>query len=361
MLNDLDETIRQLLIRADDLDPSQVDISFAIPNREWSDKLSSRPTINCYLFDIHERRLLREEGWQLEGRGGRASARRSPPIFFEITYLVTAWTEHVEDEHFLLWRALEALMDQPVLPQDLLHGSLAGHPWPVHTSVAQLEGVLKSPGEFWTALENQIKPSLTYSVILGRDRAPRPTEAPPVRGLGLRLRLPEAAPGAAFALGDIFRLPAGAPRAGVAVELRPIDPADGTIGDLAATSVSDAAGHLRFAVAPGRYQAAADIDGPQRRSLIVRAEADAPARGYSDVVRDQAGAPIAGVRVEAEGLGLSAVSDAEGRFHLDLPPGRHSIRLHLDGYFERRQVRVGDHLYRRALAYGGVAAAPETT
>ena len=47
---------------------------------------------------------------------------------------------------------------------------LANNPWPVTTSVAQLEGVLKSPGEFWTALENQLKPSISYVVTLGFDR-----------------------------------------------------------------------------------------------------------------------------------------------------------------------------------------------
>jgi hypothetical protein len=55
MLNDLDETIKQVLIKAGgcDFNWSDVDISFDIPNREWSGKLGTRPSINFYLFDIN--------------------------------------------------------------------------------------------------------------------------------------------------------------------------------------------------------------------------------------------------------------------------------------------------------------------
>ena len=107
MLRDLDETIKNLLTKAGGFDPNQVDISFKIPNREWSEKEVQRPTLNCYLFDIHERRALREEGWRPENR---KESRRQPPLFFELTYLITAWTRNIEDEHMLLWEVLETLV-----------------------------------------------------------------------------------------------------------------------------------------------------------------------------------------------------------------------------------------------------------
>src|SRR5262245_47025172 len=116
MLNDLDETIKQILIRAGGgaFEPGAVDISFDIPTREWSTGML-RPTINCYLFDIHERRSLREEGWRVEGRGRDEARRQKPLLFYDISYLITAWTEHVEDEHYLLWRALATLSRFPIL------------------------------------------------------------------------------------------------------------------------------------------------------------------------------------------------------------------------------------------------------
>lgn len=354
MLNDLDETIKRVLLRAEGLDPAQVDISFDIPNRDWSEKLGKRLTLNCYLFDIHERRLLREEGWAVEGRGTKESARRPPPLFFEITYLITAWTALVEDEHFLLWRALAALMDHSVLPDELLQGALQQHPWPIHTSVAQLEGVLKSPGEFWTALENQLKPSLSYTVLLGRERQPRPTGAPPVLGTGLRLRLPEPGPGGSFRLGAIFRVPPGADLA-IKVAARPIDPASGEAGPVAATASANSDGYFSLSLSPGRYMLEATLGGePMRRTIVVPDPAtSAASRRFSDVVRDQAGSPLPGVLIEVEGLGLRTVSDGAGVFSLDLPPGRHTLRLHLDGYFEQRRVVVRETGYTLTLGLGG--------
>src|SRR5262249_2899917 len=151
-------------------------------------------TINCYLFDIHERRLLREDGWRIEERGTPAPKRRPPPLFFEVAYLITAWTDKPDDEHVLLWQVLETLMDFPVLPDEYLQGDLLKHEWPIQTTVGQLEGVLKSPGEFWAALENHIKPSISYVVTLGRHRKAVPTEpaeAPPVLSTGIRLQPPD--------------------------------------------------------------------------------------------------------------------------------------------------------------------------
>ncbi len=48
MLSDLDESLRQLLIRRGDLTPAAVDISFDIPTRDWSTPVT-KPTVNLYL------------------------------------------------------------------------------------------------------------------------------------------------------------------------------------------------------------------------------------------------------------------------------------------------------------------------
>ena len=58
MINDLDETIKQLLIKNVPLDPAEVDISFEMPGREWSASIA-KPTVNLYLYSIQENRDLR--------------------------------------------------------------------------------------------------------------------------------------------------------------------------------------------------------------------------------------------------------------------------------------------------------------
>jgi hypothetical protein len=355
MLSDLDATIKELLKEAGGLGHAhvlpEVDISFEIPNREWSGSLNNRATVNCYLFDIHERRVLREDGWQIEGRGTRDSQRRMPPLFFELTYLITAWTKEVQDEHLLLWRVLETLMDNPVLRAPYLQGELVNHEWPITTTVGQLEGVLKSPGEFWTALENHLKPSLSYVVTLGRNRKPERTNAPPVLSTGIRLRLPEAAATTAFSIDELFGLPKGVKRSGITVTV------DGT--NVQATS--DESGRVQFpTLAIGRHMLRAEIAGTAYRRTIVIRDAGQPKidRLYHDIVLDQDGKGIPDVVVLVEGTDIRAETDKDGKFALALAPGRHVLRIQMDGWFQRREIVHFDKSYTMQLAFGGVPSDP---
>jgi hypothetical protein len=346
MLSDLDETIRQILINEGEFAPAEVDISFDIPNREWSAGIA-KPTLNIYLFDIHERRALREEGWRMEGRGSREAARRQPPLFFEMTYLITAWTTSVEDEHRLLWHVLETLMDHPILPVERLQGALRDYQWPVHTTVAQLEGVLKSPGEFWTALENQLKPSLSYVVTIGRERR-AVSAGPPVLSTGIRLQLPEATAADGFRVDRIFRLPPGVAPAGLRVEVEGRD----------LQAVTDADGRFRLeGLDPGRYMLALHIgDRVLRRTVRIAGEQSAEGRPrYTDTIRDQAGAPIVGVVVEVEHHNRRTLTDDEGRFSLDLAPGTYTLIIHHDGWTQRRRIGVRDNSYTITMQIGGAA------
>jgi len=345
MLSELDESIRQILIHEGGFAPSEVDVSFEIPNREWSGGIS-RPTLNCYLFDIHERRALRDEGLRLQGRGTREAFQARPPLFFDLTYLVTAWTRAVEDEHRLLWHVLQTLVRFPALPKQHLQGQLSEYEWPLYTSVAQLEGVLKSPGEFWTALENQLKPSLTFVVTLGLDREVMPA-GPPVLSSGIRVKLPEATAADGFTLRQLFRLDPSAPLGGVVVRI------EGSDGE----AVADNDGHFTLSgVQPGRYVLTATVGGSsQRCEVVVRDAGYGRSVPFRDVVTDQDGQPVAGVLVEVEGLGLSATTDATGSFSLTLPPGRYTLALHGEGWSQRREVSVRDQAYEGVRFYLGRA------
>src|SRR5437660_721399 len=81
MINDLDETLKQLLIQKAQLDPAEVDISFDTPTRDWSTPVT-RPTINLYLFDIRENRTLRELDWDDEPSGYGQVRRLGMPVIY---------------------------------------------------------------------------------------------------------------------------------------------------------------------------------------------------------------------------------------------------------------------------------------
>ncbi len=168
MISDLDETIKRLLREQIPLDPSEVDVSFEVPDREWSARIS-KPTLNCYLYDVRENRTLRDADWTVE-RGQKTVTRQRPPIRVDLSYLVTAWTQAPEDEHTLLWHTMATLLRFPTLPESVLHGALREHKQPILTQAIQPDGVLRSPGEFWSALENQLKPSLSYVVTMALER-----------------------------------------------------------------------------------------------------------------------------------------------------------------------------------------------
>jgi hypothetical protein len=65
MIIDLDETIKQIMIKKGAVDPVEVDISFETPKREWSASIS-KPTINLYLYDMRENHELRGTEWFIE-------------------------------------------------------------------------------------------------------------------------------------------------------------------------------------------------------------------------------------------------------------------------------------------------------
>ena len=83
MFADLDESIRQLLVQHVPLDPSEIEISFDTPDREWSGRLT-RPTINCFLYDVRENMKLRKIGWETRRDvASNVGTRFGPP--YELT------------------------------------------------------------------------------------------------------------------------------------------------------------------------------------------------------------------------------------------------------------------------------------
>jgi hypothetical protein len=185
MIRDLDDTLKRLLVEKTPLDPTQVDVNFEVPDREWSTGLA-KPTINLYLYDIRENRELRDADWGTERGPNGGTGRRRAPLRIDLAYLVTAWTRAVEDEHHLLWLALYTLARHPLLSGDLLEGELKHQGRPLRLNTAQGDGVLKNPADFWTALDNQLKPSVNLLVTVEMDLE-MAIPAPPVGEVKINL------------------------------------------------------------------------------------------------------------------------------------------------------------------------------
>src|ERR1700743_3819074 len=130
MIKDLDATILQLLKTSAPAGSSLVGatISFDLPDADWRATLTG-PTVNCYLYDVHENLEMRTHE-PFVVRSGHTATRVAPPVRIDCAYCITAWstaaTDAVLDEHDLLSQVLLVLLRNPTIPAALLQGSLVG-------------------------------------------------------------------------------------------------------------------------------------------------------------------------------------------------------------------------------------------
>jgi hypothetical protein len=182
MIRDLDETLRALLTQQapPGSELAGADISFDIPDGEWRGSLDVL-TVNCYLYDVRENRDLRttEPVKQRNLLSGRAIYRPAP-VRIDCAYCITAWSpsedESVLDEHRLLGQVLMVLLRNRTLPPGVLQGSLTSQLPPYPTVIAATDGMKNLP-EFWGALDQQLKPSLSYVVTLAAMLDAEPADA----------------------------------------------------------------------------------------------------------------------------------------------------------------------------------------
>lgn len=161
MIDALDEVLRRLLIREIPIKNGEIDIQFKQPNRNWSARLS-RPTLNLYLYDLRENTQLRQPSPLWAGVGaqkGNAIRQQRPAVRLDLHYVLTAWVTEPTDEHHLLSRTLMALFRYPYLPEDLFPEILLAQPSPIQLQAAQPDH-LQETSLFWSALDNEIKPSI---------------------------------------------------------------------------------------------------------------------------------------------------------------------------------------------------------
>ena len=176
MLHLLDESLEAFLRAVVPLPPREVDIAFEAPDGDWSAALSTKPTVDLYLWDVRPNLAEKEFGEIImEDPDGRRY-RRDPLPRVDCRYLVTAWTSEVRDEHSLLGDVLAALLLHPVIEAEHLQG--------VFSSVRPLPALRLRSGDgtensdFWSALGGQLKPGLDLVVTVTVDAALRAPAGP---------------------------------------------------------------------------------------------------------------------------------------------------------------------------------------
>ena len=171
MIADLDETIRQLLIAEMPVKNGEIDISFHLPKREWSTRLN-KPTVNLFLYDLRENptlvRLRNGSACQMGTARITAALLKRSPMRVDCFYMLTTWAAEPDDEHRLMTRCLMTLFRFPILPANRLVGSLKDPPYDIGGLLA-LHDRLTNPAEVWSAMDNELRPSVPYMITLALD------------------------------------------------------------------------------------------------------------------------------------------------------------------------------------------------
>jgi hypothetical protein len=185
MLADLDETIKQLLMAEMPIRNGEIDVNFDQPKREWSARLT-KPTVNFFLYDVRQNVELRQFQWERVNGNGRPNVAtlKRPPLRIDCHYMITTWAAEPEDEHRLLTRTMLTLFRFAKLPTDRLYGKLEGTEYDISTKLASHDK-LTNAAEIWSALDNELRPSISYLLTMTLDPW-TPIEEPMVRSLSMK-------------------------------------------------------------------------------------------------------------------------------------------------------------------------------
>jgi hypothetical protein len=166
MIDDLSRSLRAILDDPGLATPfpelSAAQISFERPSETFA---PAQTTVDLFLYDVRENVELRDNEPNVTRLNGQVAIRR-PALRVACSYMVTAWpvggVEPPLQEHRLLGQVLQVFAALPTIPPSFLQGVLVGQEPPLPLLAAQPNG-LPNPSEFWTALGNRLRPSLTLT------------------------------------------------------------------------------------------------------------------------------------------------------------------------------------------------------
>ena len=181
MFHLLDEVLEAHLRNTVPLDRA-IDVSFAIPDREWSTGLA-RPTISAYLWDIKRDDKRNVGGVELVNRGTTKMRRLVSPRV-RVSYFLSVFTGDQRDEHVLLGRLLQGVMKSREISQDIIPVGLTTPGARIALAIAASEGNIAR--DFWSGVDGRYRPGLDLQIILPVDTGLGIEAGPPTTGVDIR-------------------------------------------------------------------------------------------------------------------------------------------------------------------------------
>lgn len=181
MLHLLDEVLEVHLRNTVPLDRA-IDVSFAIPDREWSTGLA-RPTISVYLWDIKRDDKRNVGGVELVNRGSTKMRRLISPRV-RVSYFLSVFTGDQRDEHVLLGRLLQGVMKSREISQDIIPVGLTTPGARIELAIGAGDGNIAR--EFWGGVDGRYRPGIDLQIILPVDTGLGIEAGPPTTGVDIR-------------------------------------------------------------------------------------------------------------------------------------------------------------------------------
>lgn len=187
MIEQLDQVLRTIL--NDTHAPEELqnaEVSFDIPKEGYA---PDRETINLYLYNIQENRILRNPEPIIEIDEGNYY-KQAPPVRVDCFYMLTAWNsrtgEHASaHEHKLLSESFRWLSKFSQMPNDYFpeewkdKDNTSYQPHPVYISTGQMD-TIEEPGKFWAALGSPPRPFVNIKITISMCHKETKEIGPPV-------------------------------------------------------------------------------------------------------------------------------------------------------------------------------------
>ena len=178
MIDALDRSLEAFLRRVVPLEPSQVDVVFGAPDKDWSAQ-RARPAVGMFLHSITPAPSRAAAGVRTIRQGNDIERARDMPIM-ALRYLVTVWVADPSDEHRLLGQVLRSIAMHNVLPRRDREPELQSLGGSITLSlIGEAE---RTVFEMWTALGVSPRASIDLTVYIPAGLpAVSETAAPPTR------------------------------------------------------------------------------------------------------------------------------------------------------------------------------------
>ena len=148
-----------------------IDIMFDRPDSQWENQvMGNKPAINCFLYDIRENLEYRDPERYLASNGNQG-VRTVDPVRMDLTYEMSVWANDVDIEHQLLGNMMKAIINYPILPEEVLRGEMTQQQRPIRAWFALPQDTLTT-WDFWGANEWRLKAAFSYRITVSLERSP---------------------------------------------------------------------------------------------------------------------------------------------------------------------------------------------